>query len=319
VARCRPPSASSAPAPGHTTSDLAAGTSSGARYWRSGGAPDDPATVRSVLSGVGVASSGSVHAPRSSAATNATTSARVPRGARARRRTGRAPGGRPTAGARFVTSRPASHRLDEAFDALVDAPERVLAQHGALRLVIELEMDPVDRVVPPRLLRGAHEVATQLGTGRLRRDGGRLEHLQVGRHALDHPAGREQVVQPLGARDAVVREVEPRDARVVELQPVLRPVAMDEPVLDAPVELAVDERQVARLQGAKPALPQVEHLLDDGRGRHVLLDELLDALQVLALQVDRRDRPAARELHRLLARHVVADLADRADGVLERE
>jgi hypothetical protein len=36
--------------------------------------------------------------------------------------------------------------------ALVVRPERVLAQHGALRLVVELEVDPVDGEVPPLLL-----------------------------------------------------------------------------------------------------------------------------------------------------------------------
>src|SRR5690349_25167044 len=45
-----------------------------------------------------------------------------------------------------------SHPGDELFDPLVYRPERVLAEDRALRLVVELEMDPVDGEVPPPLL-----------------------------------------------------------------------------------------------------------------------------------------------------------------------
>src|SRR6266545_6876536 len=40
-----------------------------------------------------------------------------------------------------------SETADEALDAIVAGLERVLAQHGALGLVIELQVDPVDGVV----------------------------------------------------------------------------------------------------------------------------------------------------------------------------
>lgn len=66
------------------------------------------------------------------------------------------------------------HAGDEAFHPLVDRPEWVLAQHRALRLVIELEVYPVDREVAAGLLSGGDEVTTQLGASGLRRlvDGG---------------------------------------------------------------------------------------------------------------------------------------------------
>ena len=48
-----------------------------------------------------------------------------------------------------------SHALDEPLDPLVDGPERVLAEHRALGLVVELEVDPVDGEVPPAFLRPA--------------------------------------------------------------------------------------------------------------------------------------------------------------------
>src|SRR5215470_8217714 len=60
-------------------------------------------------------------------------------------------------------------RRDQALDALVDRPERVLAQHGALRLVVELEVHPVHGEVAAGRLGGRDEVAAQLGPGRLRR------------------------------------------------------------------------------------------------------------------------------------------------------
>ena len=45
-----------------------------------------------------------------------------------------------------------SHAGDEPLDPLVDRPERVLAQHGALGLVVELEVHPVDGEVAAPLL-----------------------------------------------------------------------------------------------------------------------------------------------------------------------
>src|SRR5215472_183844 len=62
------------------------------------------------------------------------------------------------------------HAGDELFHALVDGPERVLAQHGALRLVVQLEVHPVDGEVPSPLLRPPDEIAAQPGPRRLRWD-----------------------------------------------------------------------------------------------------------------------------------------------------
>src|SRR5690606_11049696 len=63
----------------------------------------------------------------------------------------------------------ASHPGDQLLHPLVDRPEGVLAQHGALRLVVELQVDPVDGEVPPLLLGAPDEVAAQPGPGGLRR------------------------------------------------------------------------------------------------------------------------------------------------------
>ncbi len=79
--------------------------------------------------------------------------------------------GRPTGVSQYSGNRSELHtgrigtwtdleRSDQPLDPLVDSPERVLAEHGPLRLVVQLEMHPVDREVPPSLLGGGDEVTT---------------------------------------------------------------------------------------------------------------------------------------------------------------
>ncbi len=178
-------------------------------------------------------------------------------------------------------------------------------------------MHPVHRVVASRLLRGTHEVSAQLRPRGRRGHGRRLEDLEVRDRPLHHAPGGEEVVQPLRAGDVVVGEIEARDTRVVELQPVLGAVTLDEPKLDHPVQLPVDQRQVARLEGPQPALPQVEHLLDDRRRLDVPVHVLTHPVEVLPLDVHRGGRAAVRQLDGVQAGRVVADLPDRPDGVLQ--
>lgn len=59
------------------------------------------------------------------------------------------------------------HARDQPLNPLIDRPERVFAQHGALRLVVEFEMYPVDGEITSRLLRGADELTAQPGPGGL--------------------------------------------------------------------------------------------------------------------------------------------------------
>src|ERR1700746_1094280 len=110
---------------------------------------------------------------------------------------GRAPGPRTQLSCRELTGGgyPGSHAGDELLDALVPRAERVLAQHGPLGLVVQLEVHPVDGEVAALLLRPADELAAQLGPGGLRRDRLGLEDLQVRRHPVDRAVLLQQVVQ----------------------------------------------------------------------------------------------------------------------------
>src|SRR3954468_10902068 len=81
-----------------------------------------------------------------------------------------------------------SHPVDQPLDPLVVGTERVLAEHGPLRLVVELEVHPVDGEVAPALLRAPDELSTQPGASVLGRHGLGLEDLEVGGDPGDRPA-----------------------------------------------------------------------------------------------------------------------------------
>src|SRR5205823_10963905 len=91
-----------------------------------------------------------------------------------------------------VTS--ASYRVDELLNPVVDAAVRVLAQNGALGLVVQLQMNPVHREVPTFLLGPADEVAPQLRAGRLWRHVLGLEYREVRGHPVDRASFVQGVV-----------------------------------------------------------------------------------------------------------------------------
>src|SRR5207244_11909621 len=68
-----------------------------------------------------------------------------------------------------VTAAGSSHMGDQLLDPVVHRPEEVLAQDGSLRLVVQLEVHPVDCVVAAPLLGVADALPTEVGPGRLRR------------------------------------------------------------------------------------------------------------------------------------------------------
>jgi hypothetical protein len=62
-----------------------------------------------------------------------------------------------------------SHAGDELLHPLIDRAERVLAQHGPLGLVVELEVHPVDGEITAPFLGPADELTAQPRPGGLRR------------------------------------------------------------------------------------------------------------------------------------------------------
>src|SRR6201989_1008892 len=103
-----------------------------------------------------------------------------------------------------------SHPRDQLLDPLVDRAERVLAQHGPLTLVVQLEVDPVDGKVAPLLLGPADELAAKLGPRRLRRDRLGLEDVDVAGRSLPpppalQPVGNARAAGPRAARTAAGR------------------------------------------------------------------------------------------------------------------
>src|SRR5664279_2851160 len=206
---------------------------------------------------------------------------------------------------------------DEPLDPLVLRLERVFAQDGPLRLVVELQVHPVHRVVALALLGLLDEGAAQLRAGGLRRRVHRDLDVLVVRDAIDLTAALEQVVERPRPADVVVREIEQRDARVRQREVVLLAVRLDEVVLDHPVDLAGELERV-RLEVDHHVLPHLERLLLE-RSEAVALREPQGAVQVLALDLDGRELTAVRQSHPAPAGDVVADLADRPDRVLQRE
>src|SRR5262249_50074691 len=87
------------------------------------------------------------------------------------------------------------HAGDQAVEAFVVGAERILAQDRTLRLVVELEVDPVDGEVAAAFLGVPDELAAQPGPGGLRRRLLGLEYLHVGGHPVDRAALLQQRVQ----------------------------------------------------------------------------------------------------------------------------
>src|SRR5690606_28285957 len=181
-----PPSRSSRPSPSTSTSVSSSVSSSGASKLTTGGRPKAPVTA--MVGGSSTGASGSSEQPaRTRTARRAATNARTRR-----------------------TSGP--HRRDEGGHPLVAARERVLAEHGLLGRVVELEVHPVDGVVAAALLRGGDEVPAELRAGGLRRRGPRRLDLLVRGHARHEAAGSQLLGQAVRGRDVVVGEEEPLDA-----------------------------------------------------------------------------------------------------------
>src|SRR5215468_922559 len=212
----------------------------------------------------------------------------------------------------------ALHAGDQLFDPFVHRAERVLAQDRALSLVVELEVDPVDGEVPPPLLCPANELSPQPCPRGLRRHRLGLEDVDVPHGAHHRAAALEEVVEPAAAVHVVVGEVELGHPGRGERQVVLGPVPLDELELGYPVDFPGDQVQVAAVDRVQGAFPQLEDLLCARVGA-APVGEVAGLGQVLTLDVQRARFPAVGEPHPALPGHVVADIPDRPDRVLQAQ
>ena len=96
-------------------------------------------------------------------------------------------------------------------------------------------------------------------------------------------------------------------------------VPVEQPELDRPVDLGVDQAELVLPHGAQRPLPQVEDPVDDDGAEILPPDELGDLLVVLGLQFQRGDPPPVGERHLHLAGTVPAHVPDRPDRVLQGE
>ena len=117
--------------------------------------------------------------------------------------------------------------------------------------------------------------------------------------------------------DVVVLQVHECDPGMAEGQAMALPVLLDEVVLDHPVALAI-EKQGVLLDRLDAVLPHVERLLLRRRRTAARRAYLECAVEVLALDIERRDLPAVREAHLAPTGDVVADFANRVDRIFER-
>src|SRR5271166_5502632 len=208
------------------------------------------------------------------------------------------------------------HARDQPLDPLVNRPEWVLAEHGALRLLIELEMYPVDSKVTPRRLGRADELTAQPGAGGLRRMVDRLRDVLVGGDTRRQALALQQIEDTAPPLDVVIGQIELGDLRVGQLHVVAVLVALEQLALDHPVDLGVHLGEILALDGVELTAPQVDDLLDLRVGLPAL--QVFDgAGVVLPLNVQRAGLTATGQPHRPTPGDVVADLTDGADGVVQ--
>ena len=100
-----------------------------------------------------------------------------------------------------------SHAVNEALHPFIVRAERVLAQHRALRLVVEFQVYPVDGEVAPTLLGLADEVSTQACARRLRRDALGREDVEITGDASDRAVALEEIEDAAVPTDVVIRKV----------------------------------------------------------------------------------------------------------------
>src|SRR5262247_608959 len=219
---------------------------------------------------------------------------------------------------RLMGTAPATTRLegaDQALHPLVVALERVLAEYGLALRVVQLEVDPVHAVVLALEVGLTDELAAQPRPRRLGWHVLRALDQVVARDAVDHVVLDELEVESLVRADVVVLQVHQGDFGIAPRQAMPLHEGLDDALLDHPVDLAMELHGIA-VEGLDHARPPGE----DVEGHGVGVDALHvtgGVLQVLRLELQRRDGPPILQPDRLPQGRVVADVPDGLHGGLE--
>ncbi|MCB1247339.1 MAG: sigma 54-interacting transcriptional regulator, partial [Acidimicrobiia bacterium] len=193
--------------------------------------------------------------------------------------------------------------------------ERVLTQHGALRLIVEFEVDPVDGEVAALLLGGSDELSTKPRSRGGRRRQHRPRNRLVGDHPVHQTGSFELVEQTAVAVHVVIIEIDECEPCTGQRKVVACPVSVDQVVLGDPVHFSGQRHRVL-LEPCQQVLPH-RHGAFDLRTHTGRPGVPQHTFEVLPLDVEGAELAAVGEFHRSSARHVVADLADGTNRVLE--
>src|SRR5262245_58250346 len=221
-------------------------------------------------------------------------------------------------GLRLMDIAPATTRLegaDQALHPFVVALERVLAEYGLALRVVQLEVDPVHAVVLALEVGLTDELAAQPRPRRLGWHVLRALDEVVARDAVDHVVLDELEVQPLVGTDVVILQVHQGDLGIAPRQAMPLHEGLDNALLDHPVDLAMELHGIA-VEGLDHARPPGEDVVGHGVGVDAL-HVTGGVLQVLRLELQRRDGPPILQPDRLPQGRVVADVPDGLHGRLE--
>ena len=164
------------------------------------------------------------------------------------------------------------------------------------------------------------EVPSQLGSCCLRRHLFCLEHLGIVSDASCEAFALQQIEQSSLTTDVVIREIELGNAHVIEREIMLLHVALEQSLLDHPVDFGLHTAEVLRLDGLEGALPQVHDAIDHGVGSQVpAINVLRHLLEVLRLHLQGGHLATVVQGDGARTRCVVADFSDGPNRVLERQ
>ena len=138
--------------------------------------------------------------------------------------------------------------------------ERVLAQHGALCVIVEFQVNPVDGVIAAAFLGAFDELAPQSGTGGLGCGVDGIGDVLVGHDPFDQVAPLQLVEHRTVPADVVVLKIDQRHFGCPHRELMALPVGVDQVELGDPVEFAFEAERIA-FDAGHHVFPHGERLL----------------------------------------------------------